>query len=409
MLNQKYYFYYLASLLFLWFFTWASGFNLIPIWLNNAMGVTSFEVGILFTSLSVTALCIQPLYGFIQDKLGLKKTLIVWAGFMLFCLPPFYLYAVKPIIQEYAKAGAILGGMGMALGLNAGIGVLESYTERVSRLVGFEYGRCRSIGSAGFAAGMLFAGHWYNINPDLNFYVAAGSATLFLLGVLAFRPLQVNAVNKLAVGNPERVKLADALALFKQRRLWMLLWFMGGVSIYNVYDQQFAIFFTTQFETEEAGRSAYGWLTSSQVFLEAAMLAIAPFIVKRTGVKNALLLAGAIMAFRVAGSGVVVGPISVSFMKMLHGIELPILLVAMFKYITSRFDSRLSSTLYLVVFQFTGSVFAAILSTIAGSLYQVLGYRASYVAMGCLCAVIMLSCVWALVSDKECLNQKGVK
>lgn len=72
----------------------------------------------------------------------------------------------------------------------------------------------------------------------------------------------------------------------------------------------------------------------------------------RIGAKQGLLLAGGVMALRMFGSGLVSGALMISAMKLLHAVELPILLIAIFKYIASRFDSRLSSTLYLVGFQF---------------------------------------------------------
>ncbi len=50
--------------------------------------------------------------------------------------------------------------------LHAGIGVLESYTERVSRLRNFEYGKARMWGSLGWATATFFAGRNINVNPD---------------------------------------------------------------------------------------------------------------------------------------------------------------------------------------------------------------------------------------------------
>ena len=56
------------------------------------------------------------------------------------------------------------------------------------------------------------------------------------------------------------------------------------------------------------------------------------------------------MGFRIIGSGLVVGPIGISSMKLIHALELPIMLIAIFKYLAANFDTRLSSILYLVGF-----------------------------------------------------------
>ncbi len=71
---------------------------------------------------------------------------------------------------------------------------------------------------------------------------------------------------------------------------------------------------------------------------------LAPFIINKTGAKNALLYAGFIMSFRILGSGFAEGPIAISLLKLMHALEVPVLLVAVFKYISANFDMRLSAT-----------------------------------------------------------------
>ncbi|MCG0041075.1 MFS transporter, partial [Escherichia coli] len=65
---------------------------------------------------------------------------------------------------------------------------------------------------------------------------------------------------------------------------------------------------------------------------------------------NSLILAGFLMGFRIIGSGLVVGPIGISSMKLIHALELPIMLIAIFKYLAAVYDALLSFTLFLFVF-----------------------------------------------------------
>ncbi|WP_249713444.1 MFS transporter, partial [Bacillus cereus] len=69
----------------------------------------------------------------------------------------------------------------------------------------------------------------------------------------------------------------------------------------------------------------FGYLNSFQVFLEAGMMFLAPFIVNKFGAKNSLILAGFLMAFPIVGSGIAVEPVSISSMKLIHALELPIM------------------------------------------------------------------------------------
>lgn len=126
----------------------------------------------------------------------------------------------------------------------------------------------------------------------------------------------------------------------------------------------------------------FGYLNSIQVFLEAAGLFCAPWLINRIGAKNGLIFAGMVMAVRMIGSGLVEGPVLIFITKLIHAAELPVLLVSMFKYITLNFDKRLSSTLYLVGFACTSSVIGTVISPLAGFGYDSIGFAPTYLIMG---------------------------
>ncbi|GAA3893066.1 MFS transporter [Gibbsiella dentisursi] len=391
--ETKKYYVLLSGLLFFFFFTWSSSFSLISIWLNQKIGLKGAETGLIFSAISLVALCAQPLYGFIQDKLGLRKHLLQYLGVMLLLTGPFFIYVYAPLLAMNLLLGALIGGLFIGATFFAGIGALESYTERVSRIVGFEFGRARMWGSLGWACATFFAGFIFNINPNINFWLASASAVAFLLLLSQVRELKPNAMAGLEYGKPENLQLNDALALLRLPGFWALVVFVLGISVYNVFDQQFSVYFASQFPTHQQGNEMYGFLNSLQVFLEAGGMFLAPFLVNRIGAKQGLLLAGAVMALRMFGSGLASGALMISAMKLLHAVELPILLIALFKYIATRFDSRLSSTLYLVGFQFITQVMASFLSPLAGHGYDHIGFAATYLLMGCMVAfTTLLSC-----------------
>ena len=56
------------------------------------------------------------------------------------------------LLQINVLLGSIFGGIFIGLTFNGGIGVLESYTERVARQSQFEFGKARMWGSLGWAA-----------------------------------------------------------------------------------------------------------------------------------------------------------------------------------------------------------------------------------------------------------------
>ena len=191
------------------------------------------------------------------------------------------------------------------------------------------------------------------------------------------------------------------LSLFSQSRFWRLSLYVMGVScLYQIYDQQFPIYFSSLFPTPEEGNRFYGYLNSLQVFIEAGMMFIAPFIVNKIGPKNGLLLSGAIMALRMLASGVVADPVSISMVKLLHALELPILLVAIFKYIAVNFDTRLSATIYLIGFHVFTQVVTTLLSSVIGELYDDLGFADTYLLLGTVVTVNLIFSFWILENNK---------
>lgn len=256
------------------------------------------------------------------------------------------------------------------------------------------------MGSLGWAVATFFAGRNINIDPNYNFIMAMVSGGCFFVILLRLKTAKANAFNDLEHGKPSNITINDALQLFVLPRFWALILFVLGTCIYSVYDQQFMVYFAHQFQDEKTGNEMYGYLNSLQVFLEAGGMFLAPYIVNRIGAKNGLLFASSVMALRIIGSGLVEGPLMISIMKLLHAVELPILLIAIFKYNSRHFDKRLSSTLYLVGFSCITSIVASILSPLAGWGYDKIGFAETYLIMGGFVVMTTILSVFCLRSDK---------
>ncbi|OAT22516.1 lactose permease [Proteus myxofaciens ATCC 19692] len=394
-------------MLFFFFFTWSSSFSLISIWLNQFVGLKGTDTGLIFSAISLVALCAQPLYGFIQDKLGLRKNLLLVIAALLILSGPFFIVFAS-ILRWNIYIGSILGGLYVGMTFFAGIGVLESYTERVSRIRGFEYGRARMWGSLGWASATFIAGHNINIDPNYNFIMASISGVIFLILLTLLKTNKSDAFNQLEHGKTSEITIKDALNLLSLPRFWALILFVIGTCVYGVYDQQFPVFFASQFSVAERGNEMYGYLNSLQVFLEAGGMFLAPFLVNRIGAKNGLIVASSVMAARIIGSGLVEGPVMISIMKLLHAVELPILLISIFKYNSQHFDKRLSSTLYLVGFQCVSSIVATLLSPLAGYGYDNYGFAPTYMVMGCMViSTTLLSAIFLRSDSKALANEEN--
>jgi len=387
----------ISGLLFFFFFSWSSSYSLFSIWLHRVIGLNGTETGFIFAANAIAALLVQPFYGALQDRLGLSKKLLVWIGILLCAAAPFAIYVYAGLLAQNVVLGALVGAAFLALAMLAGVGVIESYTERLSRHAGFEFGTTRMWGSLGWASATGVVGVVFNIDPDIAFYMSslAGIVFLLILFRLDLDRLAQPAVQAGTVVHP--VRLNDLWKLLALPRFWAFSLYLTGVcGIYMIYEQQFPVYFSSFFPTPEEGTRAYGYLNSSQVLVEAVLMLLAPWVVSRTGAKYGLILAGSIMFVRILGSGLATQAWAIAACKMLHALEVPILLVSIFKYISLNFDSRLSASIYLVGFQFAQQLTAMLLSPLVGYGYDHFGFSSVYVLMaGLVGACLLLS--WTLL------------
>ncbi|GKU82170.1 MFS transporter [Niallia sp. NCCP-28] len=383
----------------------------LSLWLTKEAGLSATKTGIIFSAISIAAICYQPFFGIVSDKLGLKKNLLWVFIILLVFIAPFFIYIFPALLKTNIILAAIIGGAYLGAIFNGGVGAIEAYIERVSHLNGFEYGRVRVFGNIGAAVSTFVTGHLFNTNPDLVFWIS--SAIAILLGIVfIFAKTGDMDTRSLANTNVEKKTVStkeSTISLFKNKKFWLFVVYVLGVGcIYDVYDQQFAVYFTQFFSTPEKGTEVFGNLVTFQIFLEGIIMILAPFIINKIGAKNALLYAGFIMSFRILGSGFADGPVAISLLKLMHALEVPILLVAVFKYISANFDMRLSATIYLIGFQFSKQVGSIFLSTIAGNMYDTVGFQSAYLLLGSIALVFTIISIFTLTGNRKLAFRKNV-
>ncbi|MEK8349435.1 MFS transporter [Escherichia coli] len=388
---------------FLYFFIMATCFPFLPVWLSDVVGLSKTDTGIVFSCLSLFAISFQPLLGVISDRLGLKKNLIWSISLLLVFFAPFFLYVFAPLLRFNIWAGALTGGVFIGFVFSAGAGAIEAYIERVSRSRGFEYGKARMFGYLGWALCAAMAGMLFNVDPSLVFWMGSGSALLLLLLLFLARPStsQTAMVMNTLGANSSLISTRMVFSLFRMRQMWMFVLYTIGVAcVYDVFDQQFATFFRSFFDTPQAGIKAFGFATTAGEICNAIIMFCTPWIIHRIGAKNTLLVAGGIMTIRITGSAFATTATEVVILKMLHALEVPFLLVGAFKYITAVFDTRLSATVYLIGFQFSKQLAAILLSTFAGHLYDRMGFQNTYFVLGMIALTVTVISVFTLSSSR---------
>ncbi|AUP77014.1 hypothetical protein CWS02_23120 [Enterobacter sp. EA-1] len=141
--------------LFLFYFSWSTSWSFLAIWLGDSIGFTSTQIGYTLSINALFALAIKPIFGFIMDKLGLKKTAADRGGYRVHFAAPFFIYIYQYLLTTHRVLGMLAGGLYLGTAYLAGVLVFETYADRYSRAFGFEFGRVRMWGSLGWAVASI--------------------------------------------------------------------------------------------------------------------------------------------------------------------------------------------------------------------------------------------------------------
>ena len=370
---------------FLYFFIMGAYVPFFPVWLKM-IGLDQASTGYVFSFISLFALVFQPIFGLISDKLGLKKHLLWIITLLLVLFGPFFIFVFGPLLKFNVTLGAIVGGFYLGMVFSGGAPSIEALVEKISRRSGFEFGRSRMFGCFGWAICASFVGIMISKNVNAVYWLCSGFALILLVLVKIADPAKTSTtdvIEQMGLNKPEPFNLKQALDLLRMRKTWFFMLYIVGVACtYDVFDQQFANFFTSFFSNEQVGREAFGYVTTLGEFLNATVMFFAPIIVMKIGSKNTLLIAGAIMSIRITGSAFASTAVEVIILKTLHMFEAPLLLVGAFKYITTHFPIRLSATVYLIAFCFAKQLSIMFMSSFAGLMYVKIGFDGTYLVLG---------------------------
>ncbi|MCC3747950.1 oligosaccharide MFS transporter [Rouxiella badensis] len=401
--------YLMCCLFFLFFFIgWGSCYPYLSLWLTDTIGIDYADVGLVYSFTAIVSVCVQPIFGFVADKLIFRKNLMWMLAIIITLFAPYWIWIFAPLLKYNVILGALAGGIYIGFAFGAGCGVCEAYIDKVSRMTGFEFGKARMFGGIGAAIATFMAGILYGIDQNLIFWMASCAGVILLFIVWKTNPRV--SINDAAQGSRRApVTLEDVRNLMKMRKFWFFALYMVGVgAVYETYDQQFAIYYSHFFSSKARGAEVFGYLYTAQIFLDAIVMFFSPWFVNKIGPKNALIYCGLIMSLRIIGSAYAVGPVSISAVKMLHGFESSVFLVAGLKYIAKNFNPWLSATVYLIGFQFSKRFSEIFLSSAIGHMYKNFGFADSYLVLGLIAFSFTLISYFTLDKARAFIPRKTI-
>ncbi|MEX0380017.1 oligosaccharide MFS transporter [Leuconostoc sp. MS02] len=396
---------------FSYFFIWAIVNGYLTLWLEQVAHLTGSESGMIFSLMAGMSLLYQPIFGILSDRLVFKKTLVLIILFAGALVGPYFQWVFLPVLHAMNPfTVAILTGIYLAFVLNGGVSVIEQYVQRASLANRFEFGHSRIGGSVAGMVASFIGGRLFLWTPNAIFWAATVSAIIAIIMFVFFNKIDYE--NTVSTGETsEKLKMSDISKIFKLKNFWFLgIFYMGASALYDVFDQQFIIFFHQFFTSTAVSTTVYANTVTAQMVIELILMIPMPWIINKIGPRNGLLIYGFITAFRIIGTALAPNWIFIVALRLLAGFEMPLVLVSIMKYISDSFDLRLYATIYALAANFMKQISVFIFSAVAGQMYDGIGFQKTYLLMGGFVLLISIFAFFTLSkTDKNNISLKNVE
>lgn len=384
---------------FSYFFIWAIVNGYLTLWLEQVAHLTGSESGMIFSLMAGMSLLYQPVFGILSDRLVFKKTLvfiILLAGVLI---GPYFQWVFMPLLTGLNAFGvAIVTGIYLAFILNGGVSVIEQYIQRASLANSFEFGHSRIGGSIAGMVASFVGGRLFLWNPNAIFWAASFTAFVAVVMFAFFNKIDLSNAS-LAKTSSDKLNLSDVKNVFKLKNFWVLgIFYMGASALYDVFDQQFIIFFHQFFSSVAASTTVYSNTVTAQMIIEIVLMIPMPWIINKIGPRNGLLIYGFITALRIIGTALAPNWIFIVVLRLLAGFEMPLVLISIMKYISDSFDLRIYATVYALAANFMKQISVFVFSALAGTMYDGIGFQKTYLIMG---VVVLIITIFAAIFLKK--------
>jgi PPP family 3-phenylpropionic acid transporter len=293
----------------------------------NHKGLTGTESALILSITPIMMFVVQPLYGFLADKLGYKKTLLL-STLLASVSYLGYLY-------NGGFSWLIIVTVIMSLFYNTIQPVLDSMALLIAKSNSkFSYGSLRFYGAAGFAFTTIITGQVIDA-IDITVIFIVSSITMFLAFVFSFF-LKNELHEKATVSS-----YGNVWAVIKNRSLQFLLLCvflvsLGATTIWN--------FYSTYLKENGATDSLVGYGLSFQGLCELPVFYFSARIILRLGLKTTLIITVLATVIRMSLYYFIKDPVSTLPVELLHGFSWSLFWVVCVEYVNKLVDEHWLAT-----------------------------------------------------------------
>jgi PPP family 3-phenylpropionic acid transporter len=270
---------------------------------------------------------VQPLYGFMADKFGHKKTLLLSTLLASISYLGF--------LYDVGFAGLIAVTVVMSLFYNTIQPVLDSMALQIAKRDSkFSYGTLRFFGAAGFAFTTIITGQVIDA-VDITVIFIVSAITMFLAFVFSFflKDELHERTTVSAYGNVWEVIRARSLQFLL---LCVFLVSLASTTIWN--------FYSAYLKGNGASDSLVGYGLSFQGLCELPIFYFSARIILRLGLKTTLIITVLATVIRMSLYYLIENPVATLPVELLHGFSWSLFWVVCVEYVNKLVDEHWLAT-----------------------------------------------------------------
>ena len=336
----------------------------LPVYLENTLGFTSSQVGIVVSIPSILGIIFVPIWGLLSDISKKQKT-VLWINIFMSLI----LAGVYTITKSFIPV--LIVATFFEMFRNSVLPLTDSLTTSFCRENNKNYGSIRVIGSMTFAVASFLCGQLIKItNSDLMFFYVF---MVSMIGCLIVTPTLDTNTN---IEQKEKLNLKEDLPkLFKNKSYILIL--LCGVCVAGLTEGMMS-FQGIYLMKLGAGTELVGLLTVFMVLPELFFMVKTKGLIEKYGMIKMIGFASCALLVRWIIYFTTSNPWLFMLATSMHGVAISIITISAFDFIGKVVDTKLHTT-SMTVYTFTIGVSYSLMKLLYGNMIDSLGFKSIFI------------------------------
>ena len=336
----------------------------LPVYLENTLGFSSSQVGIIVSIPSILGIVFVPIWGLLSDLMN-KQKLILWINVLVSLLCAVIYTITKSFLAVFIVA------IFLEMFRNSILPLTDTITTAYCEKTNKNYGNIRVIGSLFFAVASFLCGQLIKMtNNDLIFFYVF---IVSMIGCLIITPTLPTLESNT---KPEKVNLKQDLPLLFKNKAYLLI-LLCGICV-NSLTEAMASYQGIHLINLGAGSDLVGLLTVFMVLPELFFMVKTKSLLEKYGMVKMISFASIALILRWVVYLFTSNPLVFMIATSMHGVAISIIIICSFDFIGKVVDKKLYTT-SMTVYSFTIGISYSLMKLLYGGLIDMFGIKSIFI------------------------------